>query len=398
MRPNPLVPAALGAALLASALALPAVGQDGRPDRAPRAFPNASILALVNELDDPAVNEAIIDATDRARMAIRGKAPVRVETLDEVGLLDAAVDAGFEEDDDDEAADLVVLSGAPAADTIEIADEFGDTVYLGVDQGLPCVTPEGLPDPTGTCAGDAESLVRNYASSAFAIEEAGYLAGIVAASASRDGRIGAIGGWPDCLDCNRYIQSFELGVKSVSPSTDVIVAYLTDDDPEVANHDIETGRAFAEAFIDVNELDVILAASGGSSEGVIQAACDAEILAIGTDVDRALAHPRLAGCILTSAMRDYDAAISQEVYEVAEANRDPDALYVGGGTTWDLSNGGVLLASTPEDEPRLPVELPTRLAEATEAILAGQVQVCPDPCGVVAPSDGGAAAEGSPAP
>ena len=58
-----------------------------------------------------------------------------------------------------------------------------------------------------------------------------------------------------------------------------------------------------------NELDIVLAATGGSSPGVIQAACDAGILAIGTDVDRAIEHPRTAGCVLTSVMRDYDAAM-----------------------------------------------------------------------------------------
>ena len=267
------------------------------------------------------------------------------------------------------------------------------------------MTEEGLPDPTETCLGDSGSLVRNYASSDFRIDQAGYLAGIMAASVSRNGRIGAIGGWPDCYDCNRYIQSFDLGVKSVSPSAEVLVGYLTDDDPEVANHDIETGRAFAEAFIAVNDLDIVLAASGGSSPGVIQAACTAGILAIGTDVDRALEHPRTSGCVLTSAMRDFDAAIAQEIFEVAEASRDPDVVYIGGGTTWDLSNGGVGLAPSYSLTQTLPVELSTRLEEATDAILTEHVQTCLEACrlstsseDVAAGSDAAPAASASGAP
>jgi basic membrane lipoprotein Med (substrate-binding protein (PBP1-ABC) superfamily) len=162
---------------------------------------------------------------------------------------------------------------------------------------------------------------------------------------------------------------------------DVLVAYLTDDDPDVANHDIETGRAFAEAFIAVNELDIVLAATGGSSPGVIQAACDAQILAIGTDVDRALKHPRLSDCVLTSALRDYDEAIAAELTKVAEAARDPDAVYVGGGTTWDLSNGGVGLAPSYDLEPSLPIELGPRLEDAIDGIVAGRIQTCVETCG-----------------
>jgi basic membrane protein A len=353
-------------------------------------------------MDDPVVNAAVIDAVSRAASEIRAKDLPRVETLDEPGILDAAIAAG---EDEEETTDLVFLSGVPQADTIDIAREFPDTVYIGVGQGFPCVTEEGFPDPTETCLGDSGSLVRNYASSDFRIDQAGYLAGIMAASVSRNGRIGAIGGWPGCYDCNRYIQSFQLGVESVSPTTEVLVAYLTDDDPEVANHDIETGRAFAEAFIAVNELDIVLAATGGSSPGVIQAACTAGILAIGTDVDRALEHPRTSGCVLTSAMRDYDAAITQEIFKAAEAARDPDVVYIGGGTTWDLSNGGVGLAPSYSLTQTLPVELSTRLEEATDAILNEHVQTCLEACrlstsseDVAAGSDASPAAPASGAP
>jgi basic membrane lipoprotein Med (substrate-binding protein (PBP1-ABC) superfamily) len=201
------------------------------------------------------------------------------------------------------------------------------------------------------------------------------------------------------VDCGRYLQSFELGVRSVSPTASVIVAYLTDDDPEVANHDVETGRAFAEAFIGVNQLDVIFAASGGSSPGIIQAACVAGILAIGTDVDRAVEHPRLSRCILTSAIRDYDDSIAAEVFEVAEANRDPDSLFIGGGTTYDLANGGVGLAPYHEFETSLPVELPARLETATQGIIDGSIQTCLEACELATTLEGsgpdGTAPEGS---
>ena len=157
MRPNARVIAVLTAALLAWAVALPVAAQDERPQRtpAPRTFPNASILTLVDEMDDPVVNSAIVDAVNRAASEIRAKDLPRVETLDETGILDAAIAAG---EDEDETSDLVFLSGVPQADTIDIAREFPDTVYIGVGQGFPCVTEEGFPDP------DRLSFVTGYLS------------------------------------------------------------------------------------------------------------------------------------------------------------------------------------------------------------------------------------------
>jgi basic membrane protein A and related proteins len=381
MRPSAVVPALLAGALLVGLAAVPVVGQDEDSDRPPpRTFPNADIAAITNELEDPVVNGLVFEATALAAELLNTKRRPWEGTLPEANVLQAARDWGQEE------YDIVVLSGVPSADTIDIAREYPNTVYLGVDQGIPCVSADGIPDPSGTCEGDAATLVRNYESSEFAIDHAGYLAGIVAASVSRNGRIGAIGGWPDCVDCNRYIDGFERGVRSVSPSASIELAYLTDAHPEVANLDTETARAFAEAFIDLNQLDVVLAATGGSSPGVIQAACDAGALAIGTDVDRARAQPRLARCTLTSAMRDYADAISEGIFEVSRAFRE-EQLFVGGGTTWDLSNGGVRLAPFGALESTLPVELPNRLQEATDAILAGTVETCSDPCGVARAPD-----------
>jgi basic membrane protein A len=394
MRPNALVPAALSAALLVWALALPALGQDDGPRATPppRQYPSMTILALVNEMDDPAVNDAISHAAARAGEAVKAKDAPTVKSGDVDGIIDAAITAG-----EGDETDIVVISGVPQDETIELAREYPDTVFVGVNQGIPCVSADGIPDPSGTCEGDAPSLVLNYASSEFAIDQAGYLAGVAAASVSSNGRIGAVGGWPGCSDCARYIDGFQLGVRSVSPDATVTVAYLTDDDPEVANRDVETGRAFAEAFIDVNQLDVIFAASGGSSAGVIQAACDAEIIAIGTDVDRAVEHPRLSRCVLTSAVRDYDDSIAQEVYKEAEANREGDILFVGGGTSFDLANGGVGLAPYHDLDAVVPVELPARLEEATQGLIDGTIASCLATC-ESATTDAEDGAATSPAP
>ncbi|CAN5824083.1 hypothetical protein BH23CHL8_BH23CHL8_24750 [soil metagenome] len=378
MRRIPLTAAAVLAATLVALSALPLAAQDPSPAPTPppRQFPRAQIAVVTNELEDPAMIRAVTRATTAATEGIGANAPTVIPPLPEENVLIAARDFGEE----DFEYDVVVVSGIGGPETIDISRDFPNTVYVGVGQGLPCVNEDGLPDPSGTCAGDAATLLRNYISSAYAVDQAGYLAGVVAASTSRSGRIGAIAGWPGCTDCNRYIGGFSLGVRSVDPDITIQVAYLTDLEPGDLNPEPESGRAFAEAFIDVYELDMLLAASGGSSSGVIQAACDAGILAIGTDVDRAVEHPRLARCILTSAYRNVADPIAEAVYGVARQFRD-EVVFTGGGQEWDLDNGGVGLAPYYELASSVPVEVPNRLEEARSGIRSGRVHTCPDDCG-----------------
>lgn len=376
MRRIPLTAAAL-AAMLVALPAAPLAAQDRSPAPTPppREFARAQVAVVSDSAEDPALVRAVEQAALEATLAIGAKAPIAWSDTEDF-VLAGARDYGSEELE----YDVVVVFGVEPAPIIDIAREFPNTVYVGVGQGLPCVSEDGLPDPSGQCAGDAATVLRNYISSAYALDQAGYLAGVVAASTSRSGRVGAIGTWPGCLDCNRYMGGFVMGARSVDPDISVRVAYLTDLDPAESAPDAESGRAFAEAFIDVYELDILLAASGASSPGVIQAACEAGILAIGTDVDRALEHPRLARCVLTSAVLNVADPIAEAIFDVARQFRD-EVLFTGGGREWHLDNGGVALAPYYQLASSVPVEVPNRLEEAREGIVDGAVQTCPAACG-----------------
>ena len=48
----------------------------------------------------------------------------------------------------------------------------------------------------------------------FDVDQAAYLAGVIAAAASRDDTLGIISGTADCAECNRYIEGFTLGAQS----------------------------------------------------------------------------------------------------------------------------------------------------------------------------------------
>ena len=110
--------------------------------------------------------------------------------------------------------------------------------------------------------------------------------GIVAASVSKSGTIGAIGGTTLCAPCVRYIQGYELGAKSVNPAVIVKTAYVTNDFSNNAFNDPVGGKKFAQQFITTNKLDVLFQVAGKTGNGVLEAACDANIYGIGVDVDQ----------------------------------------------------------------------------------------------------------------
>src|SRR6266480_4392189 len=95
----------------------------------------------------------------------------------------------------DQKFDVIVTVGFNLASaTVQAAHDNPNTWFIGVDQSPICVTADGLPDATFACKGDAKTLLPKYISLQFQEDQAGYLAGIVAAGASKSGEIGAIGG------------------------------------------------------------------------------------------------------------------------------------------------------------------------------------------------------------
>src|SRR4029077_6392708 len=116
-----------------------------------------------------------------------------------------------------------------ASATVQAAHDNPTIWFVGVDQSPICVTADGLPARTFACKGDAKTLLPKYISLQFQEDQAGYLAGIVAAGASTNAEIGAIGGTTLCAPCVRYIQGYVLGAQSVNPSIKVDTAYVTND-------------------------------------------------------------------------------------------------------------------------------------------------------------------------
>jgi basic membrane lipoprotein Med (substrate-binding protein (PBP1-ABC) superfamily) len=377
MRSNPMARIIIGAAAL-TLLASSAVSAQSQPP--PRQIgPDLQTSVVTNALDDARTNE-LIESTARAfHLKLGGKAsgkgsgwrpePPQPGTD---GVVEALLTVSRDlHTASRERPSVVIVSGGDGQATVGVARNSEATVFIDLGQGLPCVTEDGQPDPSGTCAGGEGGIPFNYTAVDFAVEDGAYLAGLLAAAASRNDRIGIISGAAECAECNRYIRGFMNGARSIEPDIGIELAYLADNETDGFS-DAASAQTFTRAFLDVHQPDVLLPIGRGTSRAMIEAVCEAgDVLAIGTGSDVATSDPDLAQCVLTSVSKDVAEAVQETMYAFAQGTTLRTVSY-------GLADGRVSVAWPRQS---LPVDTAERYKEAETGILTGQIDTCPGDCG-----------------
>ncbi|MEO8251375.1 MAG: BMP family ABC transporter substrate-binding protein [Chloroflexota bacterium] len=283
----------------------------------------------------------------------------------------------------DEGTNIIVTVGFNlGAATIGAAKANPDVWFVGVDQQVGpgkdfCVDEQGNLDSKYACKGDATKLLPKYIQLVFKEDQAGYLAGMVAASVSKSGVIGAVGGLTTCGPCVRYIQGYELGAKSVKADAVVKGVYVTTSfDPVKSFGDQPGGKLFAQNLLASNPtMDVLFAVGGLTGNGVLDAACDKGLWAIGVDVDQFLSYAADSKCILTSAEKHLSSAVATAIEDLGAG---PVAA---GALTFDATNDGVGVSDFHTNASAVPADLQGKLDAALAAMKAGTLVTCPANCG-----------------
>lgn len=200
----------------------------------------------------------------------------------------------------------------------------------------------------------------NVQSIVFTEEQGSYLAGVMAAQASKSGTVGFIGGM-DIPLIHKFECGFAQGFKAAKPDGKVIINY-TGTTPSAWNDPVKGGE-LVKAQISQGA-DVIYAAAGGTGIGVLQAAADANILSIGVDSNQNQLHP---GKVLTSMVKGVD----NSVYEAFKAGADMEP----GIKVMDLASGGVSVAMDDNNKPLVTDDMIAAVDAAKTAITEGQTKV-----------------------
>jgi basic membrane protein A len=266
------------------------------------------VVTDVGQLEDKSFNQSSNEGAKAAALESGGSHDVIVTQAisDYAANIQTFVDADF---------DVIVTVGfLIGTDTAKAAKANPDIKFVGVDQGV-CVDETGAPDPTFGCKGDAATLIPNYQGIVFAEAQPGYLAGIVAASISKSGTIGAVGGTNVPAVVN-YWRGYENGAKSIK--ADIKVLYQeTDPNPAVGFNDPAKGKTIAGQFIS-QSADVIFQIAGLTGQGALEAVCAKDgVWGIGVDVDQAVSLPNLSKCIVTSAEKKLVDTVKAVVLSVA---------------------------------------------------------------------------------
>ena len=101
---------------------------------------------------------------------------------------------------------------------------------------------------TATVAeGSGSAVPFNYTAVEYAVEDAAFLAGVVAARLSKSS-LGVISGYEGCPECERYVAGFINGARSVEPDIEIETAYLADGEIEGFG-DAANAKTFEPALI-----------------------------------------------------------------------------------------------------------------------------------------------------
>jgi basic membrane protein A len=204
---------------------------------------------------------------------------------------------------------------------------------------------------------DSVVALPNVQSIVFKEHEGSFLVGMMAAMASKSGKVGFVGGM-DIPLIRKFQCGFEQGAKFANPKAEV-VANMTGTTPTAWNDPARGGELAKAQF--ASGVDVIFAAAGGTGLGVYQAAKDNGKLAIGVDSNQNHIHP---GTMLTSMVKRVDVA----VYEAFKGVKP-------GTSALGLKEGGVDVAIDEHNAKLVTADMKKRVDTARADIISGKIKV-----------------------
>ena len=340
---TPAAPTAASAAPTAAPAAAAPTAAPAAPEAT--AAPAASALKIgmvtdIAKLGDKSFNDSAWKGVQDAAKAL-GVEPKVIETTDPNDYeknIGQFVSEGY---------NVIVTVGFNLGEqTIAAAKANADIKFIGVDQ----FQAEEVP---------------NLAGLNFNEDQAGYLAGVLAASISKSGKIGAILGTDAVPPVWRFGEGYRAGAKSVKADINVQTVYHNDVGFEKTFVDPEWGKATALSMIDQG-VDVVFGAGGRTGNGALLAAEDRKdkgVYAIGVDVDQYNTVPEAKDVLISSAMKIIDAGVTAQVQKVA------DGSFKGGNVY-----GEVGLAPFHDLDSKVPADVKAKIEDTRKKLLDGSLK------------------------
>jgi basic membrane protein A len=260
------------------------------------------LVTDVGEVDDKSFNQSAWEGAQEGASAVGGTAEY-IQTKDAKDY--AANIAEFA----DQGYDVIVTVGfALGQATVEAAKKYPNIKFIGIDQFQGEATP-------------------NVAGLMFHDDQAGYLAGVLAAKMSTSGTIAAVLGTDLVPPVVAFKEGYEAGAKATNPSIQLISTYHPGG-LDVAFTDPEWGASTAAQAIDQGA-DVVFGAGGKTGNGaLIEVAAHDGVFCIGVDTDQWETVPEAHPCLISSAMKLIKPGVV-DLIKLAKDGNFPSGNYFG---------------------------------------------------------------------
>jgi len=258
------------------------------------------IVLSIGGLGDKSFNDSAYRGLENAKkdLGIEFKYVEPASPSEDEGYLREYAEAGY---------DLVIATGFLMKDATEkVAKDFPDVKFALIDE---------------------VSTLPNVSSLVFAEHHVSFLVGALAAMMSKTGSVGFVGGMEIPL-IQKFQKGYEMGAKYVNPNIKLGSLYTSGSNPF---NDPVRGKENALSLIKQGA-DVVYHAAGGTGIGVIEAAKEAKVFAIGVDSNQ---DGIAQGTVLTSMMKYVDVAVYNAVKSVKEGT------FKGGEQRFGVKEGGV---------------------------------------------------------
>lgn len=272
---------------------------------------------------------------------------------------------GLQKAKDEFGTEITVIESSAMTDYVEnlssLAEQDYDMVWaIGflMTDALAEVA-EKYPDTT---FGLIDSVVEapNVASVTFKEEQGSYLVGAIAGLTTKANKVGFIGGMEMPL-IKKFEAGYLAGVKKVNPEVEVVIGYTGQFDNPGAGKEL--------ALTQYNQgADVIYHASGACGIGVIKAAAEKQLYAIGVDSPQYHLAPYW---VLTSMVKRVDTAVYSEVKALTEGE------FEAGHKIYGLAENGV--GYSDHANAKVHPDLMKQVDKLKQQIIDGEIQVPTSP-------------------
>ena len=216
----------------------------------------------------------------------------------------------------------------------------------------------------------------NFTGLDFQIDEAGTLAGYLAAGFSKSKIIGTYGG-AQFPGVTRFMDGLYAGIKIYNGKKDASVKLLGWDASTQTGTfvggdnpwgDPTKGEQLAKTFVDQG-VDIVHPVAGGTGNGSIKYMLSKGLWAIGVDTDQAVSLAAYSKAILTSSEKVIDVVVLDAIKKNAAGDMGGEN-YIG-----TLANGGVRLSAFHDLDASVSAELKAEVAQLEKDIASGAIKI-----------------------